>query len=87
MSAEAASAASNPQNAGKATLKSGVRVQNIDAGKKVSEVRAEWAGLFRIPADAKAYSGTTELSEDSVIDSNMTIEFIKKSGEKGLLTW
>lgn len=80
---ESASAASSPKASGQATLKSGVRVQPIAAGKTVGEVRGEWGSLFRIASDAKAFSGTTELSEDSVITGDMTIEFIKKSGEKG----
>lgn len=83
MATESASAAENSSANKKATLKAGVRVQPIEAGKTVKEVRAEWSQLFRIPTDAKAFSGTTELNEDSVVDGNMTIEFIKKSGEKG----
>jgi hypothetical protein len=81
---ESAAAASNPNSSSSAVLKSGVRVQKIEAGKTVKEVRAEWSGLFRIPADAKAFSGTTELSEDAVVTGDMTLEFIKKSGEKGI---
>lgn len=83
MSAESASAAQTPSAQGKATLKSGVRVQDVKVGSKVSDLRAEYGGLFRIPSDAKAYSGNQELSEDTVITENMTVEFMKKSGEKG----
>jgi len=80
---ESAAAASSPSSSGKATIKSGVRVQQIEAGQTVGQARAEWATLFRIPTDAKAYSGTTELSEDTQITPDMNVEFIKKSGEKG----
>ena len=83
MSAEQASPAQNPSSKKEATLKSGVRVQKIQSGTKVSEVRKQWETLFRIPADAKAYSGTQELSDDAVVEDGMTLEFIKKSGEKG----
>lgn len=83
MSAEQASAASSPQGKKDTTLKSGVRVQKIQPGKKVGEIRKEWETLFRIPTDAKAYSGTQELSDDATVEEGMTLEFIKKSGEKG----
>lgn len=68
---------------GKVTIKHGVHVHEVPAGMTIGQLRKEYGALFRIPEDAKGYSGTQQMSDDTVPQSGMTIEYVKKSGEKG----
>jgi len=53
------------------------------AGKTVRQIREERGKLWGIPSDASAYSGSTKLGEDDVVEEGMSVEFHRKSGEKG----
>jgi len=83
MATEATSAESPKPKSGKARIKSGVRAQEIEAGKTVKETREEYKQYFNIPDGAKAHSGGRELSDDEIIGEGMSVEWIKQSGEKG----
>lgn len=70
-------------NEGLIKIKSGFHDHDVEAGKTVRQYREEYGPMFRIPADAKGYSGNQMLADDHVCQAGMTLEFVKKSGEKG----
>jgi hypothetical protein len=37
-----------------------------------------------MPKDAKAFSGNRELGEDEIVGPGQHLEFIRRSGEKGI---
>jgi hypothetical protein len=83
MTQEAVSGQTPSASSGKVTIKSGVHVKQVPAGTTVGELRKQYGPMFRIPEDAKGYSGTTALNDNDVASEGMTIEFVKKAGEKG----
>lgn len=52
-------------------------------GKTVAQVRAEMGPRWSMSNDAQAYSGKTVLADDHVIQPGDTIEFQRRTGEKG----
>ena len=81
-------AASSPDNNAKSanptiTIKSGVHQHKVDANMTVGQIREKFGALFKIPAEAKGYSGTQQISDDQTLPAGSTLEFVKKSGEKG----
>jgi hypothetical protein len=68
---------------GKATIKSGVHTREIASGTTVGEARKQFGALFKIPEGAAGYSGTNQLNDNDIIQDDMTIEYVKKAGEKG----
>jgi hypothetical protein len=65
------------------TIKSGVHQHKVDANMTVGQIREKFGALFKIPAEAKGYSGTQQISDDQTLPAGSTLEFVKKSGEKG----
>jgi hypothetical protein len=81
-------AASAPDNSAKPapgtiTIKSGVHTHKVPSDMTVGQIREKFGSLFKIPAEAKGYSGTQQLSDDQTLPSGSTLEFVRKSGEKG----
>jgi len=66
-------------------VKSGVHNRPIPyrEGMTVADFRREYSEMYRIKADEVAYSGTQALDDSAVITPDMTLEFVKKAGEKG----
>lgn len=64
-------------------VKSGAWKKSYAPGQTVREYRKQLGEYHPIPDGAVAYSGTTPLSDDDVLEAGMSIEFIKKTGEKG----
>jgi len=78
------SASSSPADASKpVTAKSGAWKKTYAPGETVGQVRAKLNEYASIDGAAVAYSGTTALPDDHVLQAGETIEFIKKTGEKG----
>lgn len=71
------------QASGKVTIKHGVHTHEVKPGMSIGQLRKEYGPLFRIPDEAKGYSGTNQLSDDTIAEAGMVIEFVRKSGEKG----
>lgn len=77
-----------PSSTGKQTakVKSGVwmREMPVEPGKTtVGDLRKAMKNQGRVPDGAKAYSGSTELSDETLVEPNQDIQFVKKTGEKG----
>lgn len=67
-----------------ASIKYGVVNQPMPmAGKTIGEVRNAVKGTWKVPDEAKAFKGKTELDENYVIQPNDKIEFVRRLGEKG----
>lgn len=75
--------ASNPSSSNSAILKSGVRQSKIQAGETVGNLRNEWSGLYKIASDSKPMVNGKEVGEDYVIQPGDSLEYVKKTGEKG----
>lgn len=65
------------------TIKIGFHSHDIEAGRTVGQIRADYGPMFRIPAEAKGYSGNQMLDDAFTPLAGATVEFVKKSGEKG----
>ena len=53
------------------------------AGKTVAQVRTELSHLWNVPNDAVGYRGKEKMADDYVLQPEDTIEFHRRSGEKG----
>lgn len=83
MANEAQSGEVSQPKSGKATIKSGVHTREVAAGMTVGEARKQFGALFKIPEGSSGYSGTNQLNDNDVITEGMTVEYVKKAGEKG----
>lgn len=68
---------------GKITIKYGVHVREVEAGTTIGDLRKKYGQILRIPDDARGYSGTNQIGDDQVLSDGMTVEFVRKTGEKG----
>lgn len=57
------------------------------AGKTVKEVRESHGKLWGIPADAAAYLGSNKVDDNYVIQAGDNLEFHRRAGEKGIVTF
>ena len=80
---EASSSQSQPTPAGKSTIKFGVYTREVSASDTIADLRKKYGPMLRIPEDAHAYNGTTRVDENQPIGEGVTLEFIRKTGEKG----
>lgn len=53
------------------------------SGKTVAEVRQQFGKIWGISNDAVAYKGKDKLDENYVIQAGDSVEFHRRSGEKG----
>jgi hypothetical protein len=74
---------SSPSGKKGVKAKSGAWTKTYDAGSTVGEVRSKLSEYGSVAEGAIAYSGTTPLTDDHVLQDGETIEFIRKTGEKG----
>lgn len=67
------------------TVRYGVNAANSgDAdGRTVGEVREQFEQAFNIPEGAQARVNGSPASDDTVLASGSTLEFVRISGEKG----
>jgi hypothetical protein len=70
-------------SSGKVTIKYGVHVREVEAGTTIGDLRKKYGQILRIPEDARGYSGTNQMSDDQVLTDGTTVEFVRKTGEKG----
>ena len=72
------------QAGGQAEIRWGV-YQDVDnyAGMTVAQVREQLAGVWTIPADTQTFVGDRQVNNDYVIQPNDSVNFIRRSGEKG----
>lgn len=64
------------------------RTVKVTPNMTVKEYREKFKNILNIPDNAKAYSGNQELDDNAVIAGKdgdaPVLEFIKKTGEKGV---
>lgn len=65
------------------TVKSGAWKKEFQSGLTVREYREKLNLVGSVPDGAVAFSGTTQLRDEDIVDETMSLEFIKKTGEKG----
>lgn len=53
------------------------------SGKTVAEVRQQFGKIWGISNDAVAYKGKDKLDENYIIQAGDSVEFHRRSGEKG----
>lgn len=80
---EGVSSRSSSSESGTIRVKSGAWQKDLPAGMTVKEAREHLSMYTNIPEGAKAYSGNTVLNDDDIIEAGMSVEYSKKSGEKG----
>lgn len=72
------------QGGGQAEIRWGV-YQDVDnyVGMTVGQVREQLSGVWTIPADTQTFVGDRPVNNDYVIQANDSVNFIRRSGEKG----
>lgn len=88
MVAEAASAQPASEGPKKTiTVRYGTAQREVPVGSTIGDLRKKFGPMFNIPEGAKAFSGSQEFSDDTVLQGtdggSQVLEFIRKSGEKG----
>lgn len=54
-------------------------------GMRVSQVREKFRDVLNIPKDARSLVNSNQVSSDHVLEDGVDLEFVKETGEKGLL--
>lgn len=83
MAVEGTSASSGGAKKGTIKVKHGAWTRDFESGKTVREYKEKMSQMTNIPQGAQAYSGTRLLSDDDIVEEGMSLEIVKKSGEKG----
>jgi hypothetical protein len=52
-------------------------------GKTVGNVKKSLREVFNIPGDAEALIGGKQVGDDFILESGMSLEFVKEAGVKG----
>lgn len=81
--AEGVSSSESGTSNQKVVVKAGAWKREFEAGLKVRDYRNKLSVTGAVPDGAVAYSGTQQLSDDDIVTADMSLEFIKKTGEKG----
>lgn len=67
-----------------ATVRYGVYNQQLPVvGRTVGDVKKILKDQWQVPADAVAFSGKTQLSDDHLIEGGEELELQRRTGEKG----
>ena len=65
------------------TVRTGPHAQPMQAGETVAHYRRTMSMAHPIDPAAKAHIGTTEVSEDYVVQPGQELTFIRPTGQKG----
>ena len=77
------SAASSSSSSPQVTIKYGVYTDKLPAGSTVASARQRIGQLTQMSADTQAYVNGQKVDENTVLDGNSTVQFMKRTGEKG----
>lgn len=72
------------EGGGTAEIRWGV-YQDVDeyVGMSVGQIREQLDGVWNIPTDTQTFVGDKAVGNDYVIQANDSVNFIRRSGEKG----
>lgn len=73
-------AAGQPQQI---TIKYGVYTEKMPAGTTVAAARERISKITSMSADTAAYVNGQKVDETTPLDGNVTLNFMKRTGEKG----
>ena len=79
----AAAAAPTPAGGGQITIKYGVYTEKLPAGSTVAAARERIGKITAMSADTAAYVNGQKVDENTQLDGNTTVQFMKRTGEKG----